>query len=121
MKIAIPTEEKSLDSNVCPSFGRTPYFLFYNTTTKESYYLDNSAVSSQGGAGIKAAQVIADHGVKALLTPRCGENAETVLSKAEVLIYKTIPGTVRQNIDAFVSDELVLLNEFHKGFHGHGQ
>lgn len=121
MKIAIPVDDKNLKSSVCPSFGRAPYFLFYNTTTKENYYLDNSAAASQGGAGIKAAQIIADHGIKALLTPRCGENAEVVLRKAEVLVYKTIPGTVQQNIDAFTSDELVLLNEFHKGFHGHGQ
>ena len=57
MKIAIPVDEQNLDSGVCPSFGRAPYFLFYNTDTKESYYLDNSAVASQGGAGIRAAQV----------------------------------------------------------------
>jgi len=119
MKIAIPVDEQNLDSGVCPSFGRAPYFLFYNTDTKESYYLDNSAVASQGGAGIRAAQVIADHSVKALLTPRCGENAEEVLRKSEVLIYKSIPGTVQQNIDAFAAEQLILLSDFHPGFHGH--
>ena len=119
MKIAIPVDEQNLDSGVCPSFGRAPYFLFYNTDTKESYYLDNSAVASQGGAGIRAAQVIADHGVKALLTPRCGENAEEVLRKSEVLIYKSIPGTAQQNIDAFIAEKLILLSDFHPGFHGH--
>jgi predicted Fe-Mo cluster-binding NifX family protein len=62
MKIAIPVDEQAMDSGVCPSFGRAPYFLFYNSTTKETYYLDNAAVASQGGAGIRAAQVIADHG-----------------------------------------------------------
>ncbi|NCC68132.1 MAG: dinitrogenase iron-molybdenum cofactor biosynthesis protein, partial [Clostridia bacterium] len=70
MKIAIPMEEKNLEANVCPSFGRAPYFLFYNSVTEEAYFLDNEAVASQGGAGIRAAQVIADHGVKALIAPR---------------------------------------------------
>ena len=120
MKIAIPVDEKSLKSNVCVSFGRAPYFLFYNTVTKESYYLDNTAAASQGGAGIRAAQVIADHGVKALLTPRCGENAEKVLSGAEVLVYKSISGTAQENIDAFIGEQLNLLSDFHAGFHGHG-
>ncbi len=119
MKIAIPVDEKSLKSNVCVSFGRAPYFLFYNTQTKESYYLDNTAVADQGGAGVRAAQVIADHGVKALLTLHCGENAEKVLSKAEVLIYKAISGTAQKNIDAFSDNRLNLLNEFHPGFHSH--
>jgi predicted Fe-Mo cluster-binding NifX family protein len=35
MKIAIPVDEKTLESNVCASFGRTPYFLIYDTETKE--------------------------------------------------------------------------------------
>lgn len=119
MRIAIPVDEQNLESSVCPSFGRAPYFLFFDTVTKENYYLDNSAVASQGGAGIRAAQVIADHGTRALLTPRCGENAEEVLRKSEVLIYKSIPGTVQQNIDAFTAEQLVLLSDFHSGFHGH--
>ena len=120
MRIAIPVDGKSLDSAVCASFGRAPYFLFYNTVTGEVYYLDNNAVASQGGAGIRASQVVADHGTKALLTPRCGENAQKVLDGAEVLIYKTVPGTAKQNIDAFTEEKLALLSEFHAGFHGHG-
>ena len=56
VKIAIPMNEKSIDTEVCPSFGRAPYFLFYDSVTKETYYLDNEAVASQGGAGIRAAQ-----------------------------------------------------------------
>jgi predicted Fe-Mo cluster-binding NifX family protein len=119
MKIAIPVDKQNLESNVCPSFGRAPHLLFYNTVTKETYYLDNSAVASQGGAGIRVSQVIVDHGVRALITPRCGENAEEVLRKSEVLIYKSIPGTAQQNIDAFVAEQLILLNDFHPGFHGH--
>jgi predicted Fe-Mo cluster-binding NifX family protein len=121
MKIAIPVNEQSLESDICPSFGRAPYFLFYNSVTQEAYYLDNAAVASQGGAGIRAAQVIADHGVKALLTPRCGENAEEVLRKAEVFVYHSVAGTAQQNIDAFLSNQLPLLEEFHPGFHGHAQ
>ena len=119
MKIAIPVDENNLESGVCSSFGRAPYFLFYDTVTKESYYLDNSAVASQGGAGIRVTQVIADHGVKVLLLSRCGESVEEMLRKSEVLIYKSISGTAQQNIDAFKDEQLVLLSDFHPEFHGH--
>jgi predicted Fe-Mo cluster-binding NifX family protein len=61
MKIAIPLEEKTLDTSVCASFGRAPFFLFYDTETKESIFVDNSAATSTGGAGIKAAQIIVDN------------------------------------------------------------
>ncbi|NMA67503.1 MAG: dinitrogenase iron-molybdenum cofactor biosynthesis protein [Clostridiaceae bacterium] len=119
MKIAIPVEEKSLESNVCASFGRTPYFLIYDTDTKKSEFLDNSAVSSTGGAGIKAAQMIVDHDASILITPRLGENAANVLKCAEIKIYKTKTSLVKENIDAFISGKLSMLNEFHAGFHGH--
>ena len=75
MKIAIPVDEKTLESNVCVSFGRTPYFLIYDVETKESIFIDNSAAASTGGAGIKAAQIIVDNKADVLLTPRLGENA----------------------------------------------
>ena len=75
MKIAIPVDEKTLESRVCVSFGRTPYFLIYDVETKESIFIDNSAAASTGGAGIKAAQIIVDNKADVLLTPRLGENA----------------------------------------------
>lgn len=119
MKIAVPMEEKNLEANVCPSFGRAPYFLFWDTDAEKADYIENSAAASPGGAGIKAAQLIADGGAEALLVPRCGENAVNVLSQAGVPLYKTIPGTARQNIEAFMTNRLAPLTDVHPGFHGH--
>ena len=82
MKIAMPVDDKSMESSVCPSFGRTPYFLIHNTDTNENNFLDNSAVASQGGAGIKAAQAVVDSNAKVLFTHRCGENAAEVIKAA---------------------------------------
>jgi len=120
MKIAIPVDEKSLETSVGQSFGRTPYYLIYDTVSKESVFLDNSAVASQGGAGIKAAQTIVDNNVNALLTPRCGENAAEVLKAAHIKLYKTIKASIKDNIDALNEGKLSLLEDIHPGFHGHG-
>ena len=51
MKIAVPADEKNMDTTVCPSFGRAPYFLIYDTSSKEALFIDNSAAASQGGRG----------------------------------------------------------------------
>ena len=120
MKIAMPVDEKTMDSNLCVSFGRTPYFLLYDTETKESVFIDNSAATSQGGAGIKAAQTVVDSQVGALITPRCGENAAKVIHAANLKIYKTINSSIRDNIAAYEEEKLSLLEEIHAGFHGHG-
>lgn len=120
MKIAIPVEGKSMQTRICPSFGRSPYFLIYDTASQESVFLDNSAAASQGGAGIKAAQIIVDNQVKVLLTPRCGENAAEVLNAAKIKLYKTINDSLQDNINAFNEGKLSLLEKIHAGFHGRG-
>ncbi|HBP62885.1 MAG TPA: dinitrogenase iron-molybdenum cofactor biosynthesis protein [Desulfosporosinus sp.] len=120
MKIAMPVDDKSMETSVCQSFGRTPYFLIYDTESKESMFIDNSAVASQGGAGIKAAQTIVDNKVSALLTPRCGENAAKVITAANIKLYKTINESIKDNIDALNDGKLSLLDDIHAGFHNHG-
>jgi len=120
MKLAMPVEAKDLENKVCPSFGRTPYFLIYDTDSKEEVYLDNSAANTQGGAGIKAAQIIVDSGVQALLTPRCGKNAAEVLTDSGIKLYKTREGSVKENIESFATNQLDVLQEIHAGFHNHG-
>jgi predicted Fe-Mo cluster-binding NifX family protein len=120
MKIAMPVDDKSMETSVCQSFGRTPYFLIYDTESKACVFLDNSAAASQGGAGIKAAQTIVDRNVNALLTPRCGENAAEVMKAAGIKIYKTKNDSIQDNINTLNEEKLSLLEDIHAGFHNHG-
>ncbi len=120
MKIALPVDENNDKTAVCPSFGRAPYFLIYQTDSEQSVFIDNSAAASQGGAGVKAAQNIVDQDAEVLLTPRCGENAEAVLAAAGIRICKTEPGTAMDNIRAYLAGQLSPLGEIHAGFHHHG-
>lgn len=112
--------EQDIGSAVCPSFGRAPYFLLYDTEANKSGWIVNGAAQSPGGAGIAAAQILADNKAEALITPRCGENAEKVLRGANIAVYRSLDGTAKENIDALVSGQLSILAEFHAGFHGHG-
>ncbi len=119
MKIAIPVDENKTGSAVCVSFGRAPYFLLYNTESKSFDYIVNSAAGAEGGAGLKAAQLIVDSGAEALLTVRCGQNAADVLTAAQIRVYKTTAGTAEDNLAAFAEGKLSVMTQFHAGFHGH--
>lgn len=121
MKIALPVNEKNMSSSICISFGRTPYFLIYDTDTLTPSFLDNGAIASQGGAGIKASQVLVDNGVNALITPRCGENAAAILKTANIPMYHSIEGSAESNVQAFISNTLSPLSNIHPGFHQHGR
>ncbi len=120
MKIIIPVESKSLEAPLCQSFGRTPLFALYDTDSDEHEFLDNAAAASQGGAGIKAAQMLVDKGASALIAYRCGENAANVLKAAGVDIYKAQEGSVAENLEKFKDGSLSLLTNIHPGFHNHG-
>lgn len=119
LKIAIPVSDKSTQATIFQSFGRAPYFMITDTETNERVFLDNTAADSQGGAGIKAVQIIIDKNIDVLFTPRCGENAAEVLREANVKIYKTINESVEDNVNAFNLGQLSLLDYIHLGFHGH--
>lgn len=112
MKIAIPVSDKSIDADIYDSLGRAPYFIFYNVISNDYEFIDNKAVASQGGAGVRVAQVIADNGVRAVITKQCGGNAEKVFASSEVLIYQSIPGTLKENISAYTNNCLNLMQSF---------
>lgn len=119
MKVAIPTEEKRLDANVCTAFGRAPVFLIYDTDTEAEVYLDNPAQRTQGGAGVQAGQIIADERVDAVIAWRLGRNAADVMQAAGIKTLGARNGSLQANIQAMLDDELEILGTIHAGFHCH--
>ncbi|MGI6174346.1 MAG: NifB/NifX family molybdenum-iron cluster-binding protein [Christensenellales bacterium] len=116
MIIAIPVDENKV--SVCVSFGRAPYFMIHDTESEKTEIVENLAASAQGGAGIKAAQLVADRKTDALITVRCGENAAEVFKTAGIKMYQADGTDAKQNIDALKNGKLVPLTSFHAGFHG---
>lgn len=120
MKIAIPAEGKTLECEVNRSFGRTSYFIVIDSDTMKFDVIDNQAVSAQGGAGIKAAQTIADSGAGVIITFQCGQNAADVLKAAGIKIFKAVPGSILAMVDKYNKQELTELIEVHPGYHNRG-
>ena len=120
MIAVIPVETNNLGACINMSLGRTPFFLIYNTITNENSFIENSAAASQGGAGIKAAQLMIDNGAEVVIAPACGKNAADVLLASGVKIYKSSGCSIKENITAFIDGKLEELNDIHPGFHNHG-
>lgn len=114
MKIAVPLDENKQD--VCIVLARAPYFLFREEG--KDVVVENPAASAQGGAGIQAAQFLADQQVGALITVRCGENAREVFQAADIKIYKSANKAAADDLAALERGELKELTQFHSGYHG---
>lgn len=116
MIIAVPLDENKKD--ICVSFGRSPFVLFYDTETAEQEICENPAAKAQGGAGLKASQFLVDHKANALITIRCGQNAAKVLLAAEMAIYEAQGTDAAANLSACLEGKLERLSHFHAGFQG---
>ena len=120
MIIAIPTDYNTNDTTVCVSFGRAPYYLIYDTGTKNTSFLLNTAANSAGGAGIKAAQMIVDNKADYFISLSCGVIAANVLSSANIYIYKYIFASCMYYFFSFNRGKLSILDNIHPGYHNHG-
>lgn len=101
MTICVTATGKNLNDSLDPKFGRSQYFVFVDPETMEFDSFENPGVSASGGAGIQAAQAIADRKVDILITGNVGPKAFSVLSKANVKVFTGASGTVKQAIDDF--------------------
>jgi predicted Fe-Mo cluster-binding NifX family protein len=106
MKVAISSTGGSLDSTVDPRFGRCSVFLVVDTETMKYQAVPNSSIGAAHGAGIGAAQAVAQLGVKAVLTGHVGPNAHMALSQAGISVYTGAVGTVEAAVNQFKSGTL---------------
>ena len=114
MKIAVMLDEDR--KNLCITFARAPYVLVEENGAEK--ILENPAAEAQNGAGLQAAQFVADQGVSALITVRCGENAGEVFQAAGIEVYKAQGSDARENLKLYHDGKLEKLTHFHAGFQG---
>jgi len=106
MKIAVTTNECSLDAKVDPRFGRCSYFLIVETDDMTFEATENPNASLGSGAGIQSAQLMAEKGVEVVLTGNCGPYAHQALSAAGIEVVVGCTEAARQVIEQFKEGQL---------------
>ncbi len=106
MKVGISSTGEDLNANVDPRFGRCKYFLIVDTETMSFEPISNESAMASGGAGIQAAQTIAQTGVKVMITGNTGPNAFQTLSAAGIKVITGVSGTVKDIVEKYKKGEL---------------
>jgi predicted Fe-Mo cluster-binding NifX family protein len=106
MKICVSAVANSLDAQLDPRFGRCLYFVIVDSESMQFEDVPNMASGAMGGAGIQAAQIIANKGVKVVITGNVGPNAFQALSGAGIKIVTGAFGTVREAVEKYKKGEL---------------
>jgi predicted Fe-Mo cluster-binding NifX family protein len=112
MKIAITASDNNgFEAKVDSRFGRAPYFAIVDIDNMSIDFIDNPAVGAAGGAGVLAAQVVADQGVEGLISGNYGPKAFSGLTAANIKLYSFVEGTINKAIEELRADKLVELSQ----------
>jgi predicted Fe-Mo cluster-binding NifX family protein len=106
MKICITSLGDNLDAEIDPRFGRAAYFIIINTDNMESESVQNPYIQAGGGAGVQAAQFVANKNVEAVITGNIGPNSFQVLTEAGLSIISGVSGSVRSAVEKYKNGEL---------------
>jgi len=106
MKICVTSTGNSLEAQIDPRFGRCSYFVIVDSETMQFEAVPNMAASASGGAGIQAAQTVANKGVKLLITGNVGPKAFQALASASIEVATGAFGTVREAVEKYKRGEL---------------
>jgi len=107
MRIVVTTTTPDLDSPVDLRFGRAAYFVVVDTSTMEWQAHPNPAAAAPGGAGIRAAQFIAEQKVESVISGDFGPNAHQALAAAGIGMYLFgASASARQAVERFKAGQL---------------
>lgn len=106
MKICVTSTGPNMDASVDPRFGRCQYFVFVDSETMEYEAMPNPSIGASSGAGIQAAQTVADKGAGIVITGQVGPNAIQTLSAANISIVTGASGTVSDAIEQYKGGSL---------------
>jgi len=112
MIITISSQGDTLENLADPRFGRSQWFIKFDTQEKTWQAFENQAVFQRGGAGVSSAQFLIDNEVDVAISGSFGPNAYQTLSAAgiEMYTFNNNQQTVQEIIDAFQADELNKFN-----------
>jgi predicted Fe-Mo cluster-binding NifX family protein len=108
MRIVVSSSGKGLDSQVDARFGRCPYFMVVEIEGKEikgHRAVENTSAQQMGGAGMTAAQAVAELKADAVITVNMGPRAFIVFKQLGMDMYLGA-GTVREAVEDFIAGKL---------------
>ena len=108
MKIAVSSTGKNLTDSISEVFARCPYFIIAeieNQEIKKFEAMKNESENQMGGAGISAAQLMAEKNINAVITKNVGPRALDVLKQFNIGIYYG-DGAIKKVLQEFIDGKL---------------
>ena len=106
MRIAVASSGDSPQAQMDPRFGRCPYVVVVETDTMDYQAIENPGPQMGSGAGISAAQLVADAGAQAVVAGNYGPKATQTLQAAGIRLFQGAGMMVAQAAQAAAAGQL---------------
>ena len=118
MKIAVSAvDNNGWETKLDSRFGRAAYFAVVDTKEDSIEFIKNDAKNASSGAGVQAAQTVADAGVDVLISGNIGPKAFDGLSRTDMEIYSGSEESIQKIIDEYQLGNLEELESATKSAH----
>ncbi|MGM0370864.1 MAG: NifB/NifX family molybdenum-iron cluster-binding protein, partial [Bacillota bacterium] len=112
-------DDKGFKTKLDARFGRASYFAVVDTENDNLEFIANGAKNASSGAGVQAAQTVADAGVDVLISGNIGPKAFDGLQRTDLEIYSAKEESIEQVIKDYQANNLTKLdsptNDSHAG------
>jgi len=107
MKILLATESNTLESKIAKRFGEAPYYLIYNSDTKETEARVNHGHDDNHSGLID----LVNEGVLHYIIGNTGPNAFNVLDDRNAELYLARGAVAKDALEAFLNNKLERLTK----------
>ncbi|MEA3505485.1 MAG: NifB/NifX family molybdenum-iron cluster-binding protein [Bacteroidota bacterium] len=107
MKILLATDGENLESKIAKRFGEAPYYLIYNSDTKEIVARVNPGHDDNHSGLID----LVDEGVLDYIIGNTGPNAFNVLNDRNAKLYLARGAVAKDALEAFLNNNMERLTK----------
>jgi len=84
MKTIITSTGDTISSKFDQRFGRAGWFCIYDREENTTHFIENSFKNSNGGAGTKSSEMVAELGANQVISGDFGPKAKNLLEKLNI-------------------------------------
>ena len=103
MNIAIASEGKDMDAQVCPTAGRAPYYLLFENRTLIKT-IKNPFTIGGGGAGHGVIQMLSNENMEIIISGKFGDNMRQAISEKGMRGIEIREKTVDEALEEVIAD-----------------
>ena len=107
MLIAVSINKPDLLAELSDTFGRSKYFIIYNSNDNKSEILINPFSMEMGGAGIQSARFLFEKNIDVLITTDIGAHPLSFLNSLNIKVYRCVKESAEEAIKLFKEKKLV--------------